>query len=35
MSSFDWKENVADSIADGLTITATTIGIFYIQKRQT
>ena len=34
MSSFDWKENVADSIADGLTITATTTGIFYILKRQ-
>ena len=35
MSSFDWKETVADSIADGLTITATTTGIFYILKRQT
>ena len=32
MSSFDWKKNVKDSIKDGLTITATTTGIFYVLK---
>ena len=32
MSSFDWKKNVRDSIKDGLTITATTTGIFYVLK---
>ena len=29
MSSFDWKENIEDSIKDGLIITITTTGIFY------
>ena len=29
MSSFDWKENIKDSIKDGLIITITTTGIFY------
>ena len=32
MSSFDWKKNVEDSIKDGLIITATTTGIFYLLK---
>ena len=32
MSSFDWKKTVADSIKDGLIITATTTEIFYIIK---
>ena len=32
MSSFDWKKNVEDSIKDGLIITATTTGIFYVIK---
>ena len=32
MGSFDWKKNVEDSIKDGLIITATMIGIFYILK---
>ena len=32
MSSFDWKKNVGDSIKDGLIITATTTGIFYLLK---
>ena len=38
MSSFDWKKNVEDSIKDGLIITATTTGIFYVlpaAKRKT
>ena len=29
MSSFDWKENVEDSIKDRLIITAIAKGIFY------
>ena len=32
MASFDWKINVEDSIKDGLIITATTTGIFYVLK---
>ena len=32
MGSFDWKKNVEDSIKDGLIITATMIGIFYVLK---
>ena len=32
MSSFDWKKIIEDSIKDGLTITATTTGIFYVLK---
>ena len=32
MGSFDWKKNVEDSIKDGLIITATTTGIFYVLK---
>ena len=32
MSSFDQKKNVEDSIKDGLIITATTTGIFYVLK---
>ena len=32
MSSFDWKKNVEDSIKDGLIITTTTTGIFYVLK---
>ena len=32
MSSFDWKKRVEDSIKDGLIITATTTGIFYVLK---
>ena len=32
MSSFDWKKNVEDSIKDGLIITATMTGIFYVLK---
>ena len=33
MGSFDyWKRNVEDSVKDGLIITATTTGIFYILK---
>ena len=32
MSSFDWKKNLEDSIKDGLIITATMTGIFYILK---
>ena len=32
MSSFDWKKNIEDSIKDGLIITATTTGIFYVLK---
>ena len=29
---FDWKENIEDSIKDGLIKTVTTTGIFYILK---
>ena len=32
MSRFDWKKNAEDSIKDGLIITATMTGIFYIRK---
>ena len=32
MSRFDWKKNAEDSIKDGLIITATMTGIFYILK---
>ena len=32
MSSFDWIKNVEDSIKDGLIITTTTTGIFYVLK---
>ena len=32
MSSFDWEENVEDSIKDELIITATTTRIFYVLK---
>ena len=32
MTSFDWKKNAEDSIKDGLIITATMTGIFYILK---
>ena len=35
MGSFDWKKRVKDSIKDGLIITATTTGIFYVLKVQT
>ena len=32
MSSFDWKKNIEDSIKDGLIITATTTGIYFVLK---
>ena len=32
MAGFDWKKSIEDSIKDGLIITATTIGIFYVLK---
>ena len=32
MISFDWKKNIEDSIKDGLIITITTTGIFYVLK---
>ena len=32
MASFDWKKNIENSIKDGLIITATTTGIFYVLK---
>ena len=32
MSSFNWRKNIEDSIKDGLTITATTTGIFFALK---
>ena len=32
MSSLDWKKNVEDSIKNGLIITATMTGIFYVLK---
>ena len=32
MNSFNWRKNIEDSIQDGLIITATTTGIFYILK---
>ena len=32
MNSFNWRKNIEDSIQDGLIITATTTGIFYVLK---
>ena len=32
MSIFDWKKKIEDSIKDGLIITATTTGIFFVLK---
>ena len=32
MASFDWKKNFEDSIKDGMIITFSTAGIFYILK---
>ena len=32
MSSFNWRKNIENSIKDGLIITATAIGIFYVLK---
>ena len=32
MSILDWKKNVEDSIKNGLIITATMTGIFYVLK---
>ena len=32
MASFDWEKNVEDSMKDGLIVTVTTTGIFYILK---
>ena len=32
MSSFDWKKNIEGSIKDGLIISSTTPGIFYLLK---
>ena len=32
MSIFNWRKNIEDSIKDGLFITATTTGIFYVLK---
>ena len=32
MSSFDWKKNFEDSIKDGVIITATITGIFFVLK---
>ena len=32
MSSFDWQKKFEDSIKDGLIITITTTGIFYVLK---
>ena len=32
MSSFDWQKEIEDSIKDGLIITITTTGIFYVLK---
>ena len=32
MASFDWKKSIEDFIKDGLIITATTTGIFYVLK---
>ena len=29
MSSFDWRENIEDSIRNGLIITARTIGVLF------
>ena len=30
MASFNWKRNIEDSVKDGLIITITTTGIFYV-----
>ena len=32
MASFNWKRNIEDSIKDGLIVTITTTGIFYVLK---
>ena len=32
MSSFEWQKEIEDSIKDGLIITITTTGIFYVLK---
>ena len=32
MISFNWKKKIEDFIKDGLTIAATTTGIFYVLK---
>ena len=32
MNSFNWRKNIEDSIQDGLIITATATGIFYVLK---
>ena len=32
MASFNWKRNIKDSVKDGLIITITTTGIFYVLK---
>ena len=32
MASFDWKKSIEGSIKDGLIITATSTGIFYVLK---
>ena len=32
MASFNWKRNIEDSIKNGIIITITTIGIFYVLK---
>ena len=35
MAIFDWKKSIEDSIKDGLILTATTTGVFYVLKAQT
>ena len=32
MASFNWKRNIEDSVKDGIIITITTTGIFYVLK---
>ena len=32
MNSFNWRKNIENSIKDGLTITATTPGVFFALK---
>ena len=32
MASFNWKRNIEDFVKDGLIITITTTGIFYVRK---
>ena len=32
MASFNWKRNIEDSIKNGIIITITTTGIFYVLK---